>query len=297
MGSNSLAIQTVLYGNSYEWIHRNVEALVGSAREAQDRGLVGSWSFLAGDCSPTSVLDGETEKTMRGLVEAQGGDFDYQFFSANLGHGGGHNVLAKSSNSDFILFVNPDSIVAPTTIAALIDTMQDNVGAVDARQIPLEHPKEYDADTGETSWCSGACCLTRRDAFNAVDGFDHETFFLYCDDVDYSWRLKLAGYRCVHQPEARIFHDKRLSITSGPVVSEAEVYYSAEAALLLAYKYCRIDIVNEIEKYFSRGQCESDLTALKSFNRRLAAGRLPKQLDADHRVAQFVKGNYAVHRF
>src|SRR5262249_41448759 len=69
------------------------------------------------------------------------------------------------------------------------------------------HPKYYDSTTGETSWCSGACCLIRRSALEKVGLYDSK-FFMYCEDVDLSWRFWGAGYKCVYAPRALLIHHK-----------------------------------------------------------------------------------------
>ena len=117
------------------------------------------------------------------------------------------------------------------------------MGIVEARQIPLEHPKKFDPVDGSTSWASGACMMIRAELLQQVGGFDGDSFFMYCDDVDFSWRARLAGYQVIHQPSARVFHDKRIQVDGRLVVSDAERYYSAEAALLMAWKYSRPDLV------------------------------------------------------
>ena len=53
--------------------------------------------------------------------------------------------------------------------------------------------------------CPTISLAFRREAFNAVDGFD-ETF-TYGSDIDFSWRLVGAGYRIRGVPEAIVRHD------------------------------------------------------------------------------------------
>src|SRR5690606_12759794 len=116
------------------------------------------------------------------------------------------------------------------------------VGLVEAKQIPIEHPKDFDPETGETSWASTACAMGPLEVFREIDGFDADSFFLYGDDVDFSWRVRLAGYKVIHQSSAFVFHDKRLSHEGRWMSSPAEQYYSAEATLLLTYKWSRSDL-------------------------------------------------------
>lgn len=52
---------------------------------------------------------------------------------------------------------------------------------------------------------SGACILTRRSVIDQVGGFD-PGYFLYYEDTDWCRRVRLAGYRLVHVPDAEIVH-------------------------------------------------------------------------------------------
>jgi N-acetylglucosaminyl-diphospho-decaprenol L-rhamnosyltransferase len=52
---------------------------------------------------------------------------------------------------------------------------------------------------------SGCAFLIRREVFDEVGGFD-EGYPLYYEDADLFRALRRAGYRCVHLPEAEIFH-------------------------------------------------------------------------------------------
>lgn len=64
-------------------------------------------------------------------------------------------------------------------------------------------------------WLSGSCLLLRRDAFDAVSGFD-ERYFMYMEDVDLGDRLGRAGWLNVYVPSAEILHDKGHSTGRDP---------------------------------------------------------------------------------
>ncbi len=63
-------------------------------------------------------------------------------------------------------------------------------------------------------WFSAACILVRRAAFEAIGGFD-EGFFLYFEDVDFSLRLRRAGWSLASVPGAVAHHVKGGSRPSG----------------------------------------------------------------------------------
>lgn len=57
----------------------------------------------------------------------------------------------------------------------------------------------------EVDWVSGAAVLLRREAAEAVGGFD-ERYFMYVEDVDLCWRLRREGYKVVFHPAFRLVH-------------------------------------------------------------------------------------------
>ena len=51
----------------------------------------------------------------------------------------------------------------------------------------------------------------RRDAFDAVGGFD-ERFFMFYEDVDLGWRLNLRGHRVRYEPASIAYHRHHRSL-------------------------------------------------------------------------------------
>ena len=127
-----------------------------------------------------------------------------------------HCFDLRDPDTDYVFVMNPDVYLCPDVLCELLVPFSSpEVGIVEARQLPLEHPKHFDSADGSTSWASGACMMVRSEVLDVVHGFDADSFFLYCDDVDFSWRTRLAGYRVVFRPPARVYHDKRLRPTAG----------------------------------------------------------------------------------
>lgn len=128
----------------------------------------------------------------------------------NIGFGAGHNALMQAAfaqGATLYVAVNPDGLLHPDAIAALWRMAQAAEGRalVEALQFPDEHPKLYDPVTFDTSWASGACLAIPRRLHDAIGGFD-EGFFLYCEDVDLSWRARAAGYAVKLCPPALFLH-------------------------------------------------------------------------------------------
>ena len=298
----SVRVQVVLYGHTRDAVANVLASIAASARRAAAAGRAGAVTLAFGDSSPAPVLDaGDADPVLHDPAESEGlAAVTYQFFGANLGSAGGSNLLAQGATEDVLLVLNPDTYATPNLIANLLAVFDDpTVGAADARQIPMEHPKAFDLRTGDTSWLSGSCLAVRRSVFEQVGGFDAEHFFLYCDDVDLSWRIRLAGYRTVHVPTASVFHDKRMQASGAIVATDLEGQYGALGRLALATKFARPDIVEETLNWIDRTDHDGLKAAGKEWRRRVASGELPKPIPAAEAesVAQFVDGEYAVHRF
>lgn len=161
----------------------------------------------------------------------------------NLGYGGGINAGAAGADQPWLLAANPDVEWRPGSIDVLIDTALDNPRAgslgpallnedgtvyPSARALPSLHQgaghavfakiwpgnpwtRAYHRDqeavpTARTAgWLSGACLLLRREAFEAVGGFD-EGYFMFFEDVDLGDRLGRAGWQNLYVPASRVVH-------------------------------------------------------------------------------------------
>lgn len=156
----------------------------------------------------------------------------------NLGFGGGNNLGAQSATGNYLVFLNPDTIVKPGWLVFLIEALEDDsrAGLATSKILLLNDPERINTCgnsihlTGLTlcrglrrpkntfnqresvAAVSGAAFAIRRELFERLGGFD-EDFFLYMEDTDLSWRARLAGWDCLYVPESIVLHDYRLRIT------------------------------------------------------------------------------------
>lgn len=293
----TLRVHSILYGNEPDRIRQTVAHLERAADFAISRGVFSSVTVVYGDCSPEPVFTAAAVDEIAADCVAISG-FEHRFFDANLGSAQGHNRLLEDLEDDYVLVMNPDIMLAPNTLIELMRPFsRPKVGMVEAKQLPIEHPKHYDPVTGETIWAATACTLIPAKVIKELQGFDHTTFFLYCDDVDFSWRVRLSGRTVIYQATAPVFHDKRLGKGGSWVPGEAEKYFSAEAALMLAHKYSRPDLVEIILADFRNATQPHFTKALETYERRAKEGSLPEPIDPRHSVAVFTSGAYSPHRF
>ena len=292
----SVGVQVVTYHNEPDQLIRLAEGIAATMQQARLAG-VEEVSVEFGDCADPATIESLRDDLDRELADVAD-HTDYVAFGANLGSAGGSNALASRRSDEVIWVLNPDTYPAPRCAVELLAALAgDGVGGVDGRQIPIEHPKAHDPVTGDASWGSGSCFMFRREAFEQVGGFDDHFFPMYCDDVDISWRLRLAGWRVAHAPRAAVFHDKRITMDGAVDISEFELTSGALARLWLMRRYGRRDLETETLAWIDSDGTRAHRAAAVEFRDRVAHGDVPTELPGASQVAQFVDGEYADHRF
>jgi GT2 family glycosyltransferase/glycosyltransferase involved in cell wall biosynthesis len=150
----------------------------------------------------------------------------------NLGFLLASNRAAEAARGEHLLFLNNDTVVAPGTIAASLDTLtrHADIGAVGGRLIFPDGTLQEAGSIvwrdgsclgygrGDSPWlpayaferdvdfCSAAFLLTPRHHFDALGGFDTRYQPAYYEDADYCVRLWKAGLRVVYDPKAIVTH-------------------------------------------------------------------------------------------
>ncbi|ALK87352.1 glycosyltransferase family 2 protein [Limnohabitans sp. 63ED37-2] len=188
----------------------------------------------------------------------------------NLGFGKACNLGATLTGSNYILFLNPDAELLPDSLEKALDFMQepknatvgicgvqllDESGHVSrscarfptpigfiAHSIGLDRflPKlghfmaEWSHDSTQVvDHVIGAFYLVRRELFEAIGGFD-EQFFVYLEDLDFSYRAHKAGWQSVYLADVQAFHAG--GGTSNQVKAK-RLFYSLRSRLLYAFKH------------------------------------------------------------
>lgn len=298
--ASSIQIQTVLYRMDKPSLFRSLDSIANAVRvDRETVRAVDRLRVVHGDASPDPTFDDAEVAQVRERY-APWFDYTYIFFDENTGTSRGHNRMFRDCTADYVQVMNPDIQLCPPFFGRMLEpfTRTDvRAGLAEARQVPIEHPKEYDEATKKTAWSTGACFVCAADVYRAVGGFDEQMFFMYCDDVDLSWRIRLAGYDLIYQPLAPVFHAKYLSADGHWCTTDAEEYYSAEAALFMAHKWSFGKHLNRLLKEYEESGREVFERAARSYRERREAGTLAEPIDPEHRVGDINDRGYASIRF
>jgi GT2 family glycosyltransferase len=152
---------------------------------------------------------------------------------SNLGFAAGSNLGARGARAAWIVTLNPDTRPRPDLLAELRAATERYPWAAlfGSTQLAMQQPDVVDGfgdvlSAFGTAWRSGnsrpaddlpqadcevfspcaAAALYSRACFERLGGFD-ETFFCYLEDVDFGFRARLVGERCVQARRAEILHE------------------------------------------------------------------------------------------
>jgi GT2 family glycosyltransferase len=166
----------------------------------------------------------------------------------NKGFAAANNLGARLARGHWLALLNADAFPAPDWLEQLLRAAKENPQYTffTSRQIQINAPELLDG-TGDAyhisglAWrqnynqpvdkyglqpeevfsaCAAAALYIREDFLN-VSGFD-EDYFSYFEDVDLSFRLRLAGGRCLYVPQAVVLHVG--SVSSGKT-SDFVIYH------------------------------------------------------------------------
>jgi GT2 family glycosyltransferase len=213
-----------------------------------------------GDDCEVIVLDNASQDYSSFLVQEKFPEVKLIKNNRNEGFAGGNNRAAKIATGKYLVALNPDTVVTPNWLEALLAPFAENpqVGLTTARILMLKQPDQINtcgnnmhytgvtvcrglrqnADSNdwafpvEVAAISGACFAIRRELWEKLGGFD-ETFFTYLEDTDLAVRAKLHGYINLYVPSATIYHDY------DDRFSPAKLFYLERNRLLLLLKTYR----------------------------------------------------------
>lgn len=157
----------------------------------------------------------------------------------NYGFAKGYNEALKQVHSDYYILLNSDVEVEPGWLDPLMALIQsdDTIGAcqpkilmydnkasfeyagaaggwLDSLGYPFARGRVFDFceldhgqynDTAPVFWASGAALLVRARLYHELGGLD-EFFFAHQEEIDFCWRMQLAGYKVMVCPASVVYH-------------------------------------------------------------------------------------------
>ena len=172
----------------------------------------------------------------------------------NLGFATAVNRGGGAATAPNLLILNPDCLVGPEDVSALLSTraLQTDVGIISAQLLNSDGsaqlqslrrdptPKRAIAESlgwraagihmraptmptvVEVEACSGALMLLEKSVFDSLNGFD-EDYFLHCEDLDLCRRARQLKLRVLVDTRVRVVHDKGTSSSAVPrLVAQAK---------------------------------------------------------------------------
>ena len=217
-----------------------------------------SWLHINYDLKKINIIvvdncsTDDTIRLLKDFKEKEGDKFaSFEIIEEkkNWGFGKANNIGFAKGNSDVVCFLNIDTELFEDTFEELdneVANAEPNVGIWEFRQFPYEHPKMYEILNGSTYWSSGAAFAAKRSVYAEMNGFD-EQIFMYAEDVDLGWRVRIAGYIVKYVPKVKITH---YSYESAGVVKPNAHVYGVINNLLLRYRYGTREQIREGHKMF-----------------------------------------------
>lgn len=184
----------------------------------------------------------------------------------NKGFAGGFNTglrLALAEKFDYALMLNNDAFAAPDMLRCLLAETAANVGLLspkilydnqrdrlwfggarqhkrlleirDRRQNVPDGPA-YQASS-DVDYLLGTCLLVNMDAARQVGLLD-EIFFMYYEDLDWSIRMRQAGYRLRLVAPARLYH--RVAASSGGSESPFRRYHLGRSSVIFFRRHAHL---------------------------------------------------------
>lgn len=211
------------------------------------------------------VVDNNSTDGSRQLLEQKFPGVYFYWNTVNAGFAKANNQALKYAKGEFILFLNPDTIVSEDCFEKCLSFFKSNpgTGALGVKMIdgsggflkeskrafpgPLTslfklsglakifpHSKTFARyhlghlskdETHEVDVLAGAFMMIPSKILNESGGFD-ETFFMYGEDVDLSYRIQKAGYKNYYFAGTTIIHFKGESTKKGSL-NYVRLFYSA----------------------------------------------------------------------
>jgi hypothetical protein len=222
--------------NSSQWLAKCLESLRAQTIFPQMEILV-----------VDNASSDDSEKMARQIIE-EWPNANFLQTGSNAGYCAA-NSGAKIARGKYLYILNPDTWLEPDCVEQLHVTVErEQAGAGGPTILNYEDNSlqakcaigfDFSGDlmlprTGRDSdvaFCPGAFFFIRRDLFVRIGMMD-EKLFMYCEELDLSWRIAIAGERVVAVPSARIHHRGEVGVNPAGGTKVVENRTSAQKRFL-----------------------------------------------------------------
>lgn len=194
--------------------------------------------------------------------------------SVNSGTAGGFNFGAKQRNAEYLLFMGNDTEAEPDLVEEMMKVMlvDPSIAACHAKALKFYERDTIDYagfkldiygfpyiighnekdmgqyDTIRDTFTTLTCLLVKRSVFEEIGGFDDE-YFTNTDDLDLCWRAKLAGYRTIINPSAKVYHKAGATLKKS---GRHRLRYFGErnTMRMLLKNYSALTLIKVLPRYF-----------------------------------------------
>ena len=141
----------------------------------------------------------------------------------NYGYSKANNIAAGRANGDFLLFLNNDTELFPDMIEKLVLNYQEMSILAPAQILFVNKGVDLFGAAGngmdifgypygnknpkitKVFYVDGAAIFIKKEDFINIGMFDEE-LFLFEEDIDFSWRAQLMGYKIVQSWDSKFYH-------------------------------------------------------------------------------------------
>lgn len=225
----------------------------------------------------TILIDNASQDDSVDFVEENFPDVKIVRNNQNSGYAGGMNFGARQCNAEYLLFLNNDVEVEPNLIEEMMKTIisDSSIASCNAKVLRFYERDVIDCaglkldvygfpyiighnekdsgryDTVRDTFQIGTCALVKRQVFEKIGGFD-DVYFALSEDIDLCWRAKLAGYRIVITPFARLYHKASATIKELRYTRPRIRYLSERNIIRMLLKnYSTWTLVKVLPRYFA----------------------------------------------
>ena len=245
---------------------------------------------LAGLDVTVVVVDNRSTEAERVAVSELAAQQGWQLVALeeNAGFGAGVNAGVRRAvelGCGALLLLNPDALADRSAVVALHEQVVADPDAVVAPRIVDSDGGEYfagawlDMASGRTvgraaapsptlrPWLTAACLALSADVWQRAGGFDPR-YFMYWEDVDFSFRASAAGGRLVVRSDVTVVHDEGGSQLAARQRAKSALYYRFNCRNRLVFGAVHLDR-RSLVRWIVRTPAESWQIVLRGGRRQL----------------------------